>query len=284
MPELPEVESIKKQLSNKIVGRQVAKIEILEEKQFCGDKNKIIGAVVKKVWRRAKLLGINLSNGLILLIHLKLTGEFIFTEKKSKIIEFDHNLPFGDNKLPSKHTRIIITFDDGARLFFNDLRKFGWMRIIKSSNLKAQSSKFGPEPLEKEFTVEYLKKVFAKTRRAIKKVLLDQKIIAGIGNIYACEILFKARVNPRRPANSLEIKEIKNIHKAVIFILKEAIKYHGTSAADEAYIQPDTSPGRYKEKLQVYDREGEKCFRCSGIIKRFKQASRSTYFCPQCQG
>jgi len=283
MPELPEVESIKKQLSTKITGRKIVKVVILEEKQFRGDKKKIIGAVVEKVWRRAKLLGINLNNGLILLTHLKLTGEFIFTEKKGKTVSFDHDLPFGDNKLPSKHTRIIISFDDGARLFFNDLRKFGWMRIIKNSKLKIQNSKFGPEPLEKEFTVEYLKKAFAKTRRAIKEVLLDQKIMAGIGNIYACEILFRAKVDPGRPANSLEAEEIENIHRAIIFILKEAIKYHGTSAADEAYIQPDTEPGLYKNKLRVYNRAGKKCFRCSGVVKRIKQGGRSTYFCSKCQ-
>ena len=141
----------------------------------------------------------------------------------------------------------------------------------------------GPEPLGENFTISYLEKAFAKTRRAIKKVLMDQKIMAGIGNIYACEILFRAKIDPRRLANSLNTEEIKNIHKAIIFILKEAIKYHGTSAADEAYIQPDTEPGRYKSKLRVYNRAGKKCFYCSGIVERIKQAGRSTYFCPKCQ-
>jgi len=286
MPELPEVETIKRDLSKNLVGKKIAAVKILEKKQFIGDPKQIIGAKVKKVFRRAKTLGLVLDNNLTLLFHLKLTGQIIFftDHRLSSELVLPSPLPFADNKLPGKTTRIIIEFADGSRLFFNDLRKFGWIKIIPDQKLEQKEEEYGPEPLEEEFTLEYLQDIFSKTRRAIKIVLMDQKKIAGLGNIYANEALFEAGIDPRRPANSLTSQEIDKLYQAIIKILKAAIKAGGTSAADDAYVKPDATPGGYQRYLRVYQQAGKPCLRCGrGTIQRINLGGRGTFFCPRCQ-
>jgi formamidopyrimidine-DNA glycosylase len=282
MPELPEVETVKRKLEKKIVGCQITKVDVLEEKQFLGDPKIIIDQKIKSLRRRAKILIIDIGN-LSLLIHLKMTGQIIYLSDGEEPVSVGHPLPFSANQLPNKTTRVIIDLDDGGRLFFNDLRKFGWLKLLSQKELKEELSKFGPEPLKKSFTQKYLANKLGQTRRAIKTVLLDQSVIAGIGNIYASEALFAAEIDPRRQANSLSCQEIAKLYWAIKKILSKAIDYGGTSAADQAYVQPDASPGRYQEKLGVYQRDGQKCYRCGGIIARFKQNGRSTFWCPGCQ-
>jgi len=282
MPELPEVETVKKELAKRIIGQKIVQVKILEKKQFFGDPELIIGQKIVKLWRRAKILAVDI-NGLTLLIHLKMTGQIIYLSSKKKLISVGHPLPFGPDQLPNKMTRIIIGLDDGSRLFFNDLRKFGWLKVLTKKQAESELSSLGPEPLGKDFTLKYFINSLKKTRRTVKTVLLDQAVVAGIGNIYANEALFEAEIDPRRQANSLSDQEIAKLHQAIKRILLEAINYGGTSAADQAYIKPDTSPGRYQEKLRVYQRNGQKCYRCGGIIARFNQNGRSTFWCPGCQ-
>ncbi len=282
MPELPEVETVKKELAKRIIGQKIVQVKILEKKQFFGDPELIIDQKIVKLWRRAKILAVDI-NGLTLLIHLKMTGQIIYLSNKKKLISVGHPLPFGPDQLPNKMTRIIIGLDDGSRLFFNDLRKFGWLKVLTKKQTRAELSNLGPEPLGKDFTLKYFINSLKKTRRTVKTVLLDQAVVAGIGNIYANEALFEAEIDPRRQANSLSDQEIAKLHQAIKRILLEAINYGGTSAADQAYIKPDTSPGRYQEKLRVYQRNGQKCYRCGGIIARFNQNGRSTFWCPGCQ-
>jgi len=283
VPELPEVETVRRKLEKKIVGRQIIKVKVLEEKQFFGDPEAIIGRKIKSLWRRAKILVIDID-GLSLLVHLKMTGQIIYLSKGKGLVSVGHPLPFSTDQLPNKTTRIIIDLDDGGKIFFNDLRKFGWLKLLTQKEVKKELSKFGPEPLKKAFTQKYLANKLGQTKREVKTVLLDQSVIAGIGNIYANEVLFRAGINPRRQANSLSDREITKLYQAIRKILSKAIDYGGTSAADQAYVQPDASPGQYQEKLRVYQRDGQKCYRCGGIIKRFKQGSRSTFWCPGCQG
>jgi len=282
MPELPEVETVKKELAKRIIGQKIVQVKILEKKQFFGDPELIIDQKIVKLWRRAKILAVDI-NGLTLLIHLKMTGQIIYLSNKKKLISVGHPLPFGPDQLPNKMTRIIIGLDDGSRLFFNDLRKFGWLKVLTKKQAESELSSLGPEPLGKDFTLKYFINSLKKTRRTVKTVLLDQAVVAGIGNIYANEALFEAEIDPRRQANSLSDQEIAKLHQAIKRILLEAINYGGTSAADQAYIKPDTSPGRYQEKLRVYQRNGQKCYRCGGIIARFNQNGRSTFWCPGCQ-
>lgn len=242
MPELPEVETIKRQLAGKIVGKRL------------GDK-KIIG-----LRRRAKVLIIDFSGGSSLLIHLKLTGQLIF------------------NGEPSKYTRKVFKFDDGSRLVFNDTRKFGWWKKVKETESLEKS--FGPEALAMD--LDAFKEILKKRPNAkIKPLLMDQKLIAGIGNIYSDEILFSAGVHPLRLAKTLEESEIKKIYQSIGKILKAAIKHRGSSV--ESYIDACGKKGDFARYHKVYQRDGEKCPRCGAIIKRVKLGGRSARFCPDCQ-
>jgi len=242
MPELPEVETIRRQLNKKIVGKKL-------------DGKKIVG-----VRRRAKLLIIDFADESSLVFHLKLTGQLIF------------------NGEPSKFTRHVFKFDDGSSLIFNDMRKFGWWKKVK--NTKSLESGFGPEAFEVD--LKGFKNILEKRPNAkIKPLLMDQKFIAGIGNIYSDEILFAASVQPLRRAKSLTPKEIKAIWLNIGKILKKAIENRGTSERD--YIDAMGKKGDYLKYLKVYRKEGQKCPRCSGAVKRIKMGSRSAHYCPKCQ-
>lgn len=242
MPELPEVETIRRQLERKIVGKKL------------NDK-KIVG-----VRRRAKILIIDFNDGSSLLFHLKLTGQLIF------------------NGRPSKYTRQVFKFDDGSQLVFNDARKFGWWKYVKDSKPIEQG--FGPEALE--ISLENFKTLLRKRPNAkIKPLLMDQKAIAGIGNIYSDEILFAARIHPLRRVKTLTPKEIKMIWLNVRKILQAATKNRGTS--ENTYLDAMGKKGDYLKYLKVYRKEGQKCPRCGGIVKRIKIGGRSGHFCPKCQ-
>ena len=242
MPELPEVETIRRQLARKLIGKKL-------------DKQPITG-----VRRRAKILIIDFKDGTSLIFHLKLTGQLIFNGK------------------PSRYTRKVFYFDDGTRLVFNDARKFGWWKKIKDT--KPIEKEFGPEALEidlKTFEDNLKKHPNAK----IKPLLMNQKFIAGIGNIYSDEILFSAKVHPLRQVKTLCDKEIQPIHQNIKKILRRAIQYRGTT--EQYYRDACGRKGNYTNHLQVYRREGEKCSRCGTIIKRIKIGGRSAHFCPKCQ-
>jgi len=283
MPELPEVETVKRKLEKRIVGSRINQIKILERKQFLGDPQKILGQRIKGLWRRAKILAIDVGN-FSLLIHLKMTGQIIYLPgDKGKLISVGHPLPFSSDRLPNNTTRIVIGLDDGSWLFFNDLRKFGWLKVLTGEQVVRELSGLGPEPLGEDFTLELFRQKLTGTRRAIKIVLLDQSIVAGIGNIYANETLFKAGIDPRRRADSLSLQDLIRLYRAIKSILAAAIEHNGTSAADRAYLGPDALPGHYQDFLKVYQREGERCSRCGGKVRKIIQANRSTYFCPGCQ-
>lgn len=279
MPELPEVETIKKFLEKKLIGQRIEKVKILSPKQFLGSPQKIKGLEIKKIKRRAKLLVIYLEKNLYLLIHLKLTGQLVYSRKiKGQKAVFGHPIPFAGGKtLPGKTTRIIIKLNRGI-VFFNDLRKFGWIKI--TNNLK-DLEKIGPEPLSSRFTLQALAQILQKSKRPVKLVLLDQDKIAGIGNIYANEALWLAKINPQKPAN--EIKKIKELYWAIQETLKKGIKYQGSSAADEAYIRPNGGKGEYQKHFRVYQQEGRPCPRDKTPIKRIKINNRGTFYCPACQ-
>ncbi len=292
MPELPEVETIRLQLDQKLKGLKITGLEVLNQKSFLGQKKEIIGKKVAGVRRRAKIIIIELENETCLAIHLKLTGQLIYSPQGGGIkgcVEKD-NSPFKVCDLPSKFTRVIISFDNGGRpclpagrLYFNDLRIFGWMKMIKNIS-EVGEGKLGPEANdEKTFTLEYFKSILSKTKKPIKLVLLDQEKLAGVGNIYANEALFMAEVMPTRPSNSLTEKEIEKLRKEVIKVLNEAIKHQGTSDRDEAYRQITGEKGEFQNYLQVYGKTGQKCPGCSGTIKRTAIGGRGTFYCPNCQ-
>jgi len=285
MPELPEVETTARILKTKLVGKKIADVKIFSQKQFPNDPKLIIGSKIVNIKRRAKILVIYLDK-LVLIIHLKLTGQLVYADKteKGKAV-FGHPIPLsGGSSLPGRSTRVTLEFSDRSVLYFNDLRKFGWIKIIPKSKFDIETfDNLGIEPFSKYFTSEALEKIFAKTRRAIKTVLMDQKLIAGIGNIYANEALFVAKINPQRPANSLSRKETDLLARAILQTLKKAVANQGTSAADDAYIKPDGSKGNNQNHLLVYQKTGSNCPNCSGKIKRITLGGRGTFFCPNCQ-
>lgn len=283
MPELPEVETIRLQLDEKLKGLKISGVEILNAKSFQGNPAEVIGRKVIKVLRRAKITIIGLEAGVYLAIHLKLTGQLIYREKENLKYCEQKDGPFAVCELPNKFTRVIISFDDGGKLFFNDLRIFGWIKVINSLN-EVSEGKFGPEANdEKTFSLEYFQKILAKSSKPVKLVIMDQEKLAGVGNIYANEALFTAGILPDRKANSLGEKDIKILRDSILSVLKEAINYKGTSDKDEAFRQITGEKGGFQKFLQVYGRAGQKCPKCGGIIKRIALGGRGTYFCPKCQ-
>ena len=277
MPELPEVETIKRELKPNIIGKTISSIEILSLKNFVGQKEQAVGKKIIEIERFGKVLVMTLSNKKYINVHFKLSGQMLFAENV-KSASYKNPIPFTkSNKLPANTTRIIIKFRGGSGLFFNDLRKFGWIKLTD----KPEKPK-GVDVLSKEFTVDYLKKILP-SRRPIKVALMDQDKITGIGNIYANDALFIAKVHPQRLANSLKNNEVDLLYLAVKKVIADGIKDQGSSGADEAFILPDGSKGRHQRHFLVYQQEGKPCRICKTIIKRVKHHGRSSFFCPHCQ-
>lgn len=292
MPELPEVETIRRGLSEKIVGKKITDLTFDWPKSFQGNSTDVVGKKVASVQRRAKTIQVELNDDKNLLFHLKMTGQLIYrdalaiksNEKSGDFFagghpDHDWHLP-----LPNKHTRIVFTFDDDSKLFFNDLRKFGWCKVLSGRELMAiHDEKYGLEPFAKEFNVEYLTKFADKyPNRKIKQFLLDQTIIAGIGNIYADEALFSAKISPYRLTRDIEEEEWGELIKVIIEILDLAIKKGGTTDSD--YVNVEGKKGGMQDFLKVYHKEGEPCVnKCGDFVHRTTIAGRGTHYCPTCQ-
>lgn len=293
MPELPEVETIKNDLRQKILKKKIKKVDLRLKKIVKSSKRSFAldleGNKFTNIKRRGKLLIFDLSQkNKYLLIHLRMTGQLIY-QKGKKITAGGHS----DNRrdetmsrlydyLPNKHTHIIFHFNDKSQLFFNDLRRFGVVKIVDKNELEKITSNFGVEPFGKDFSLEVFKNIIESKNGNIKAFLLNQKYIAGIGNIYADEILFEAKVLPNRKTDSLKKEEVKKIFQAIKKILKKAVKYRGTTF--NAYIDARGQKGNFTKFLKVYKREGKKCLRCKkGIIQKIKIAGRGTRHCNKCQ-
>ncbi len=274
MPELPEVETLKRELS--IIVDKKFKLASIFASQL---KNKKIISVE----RRAKILIITLSGEQKLLIHLKMTGQLIYQPKVGKLVIGGHPDPSADGN-PFKYTRAEFIFTDQSKLYFNDLRKFGWLKLLNKTESEKILNKHGVEPLSKLFTFQNFQNLLQKyPNRKLKQFLLDQSLIAGLGNIYVDEACFLAKILPTRTVKSLTKLEQKNLHTSIIKILKLSIAKKGTSAKN--YIRSDGTKGGFVPYLKVYGRKNEKCKRCkTGVIQKIKFAGRGTHFCENCQG
>lgn len=287
MPELPEVETINRELRSKITNHIIGSVEVRVDRMInlplLDFVKKLRGQKIIRLTRRGKMMIWSLSGGNYLLIHLKMTGQLIYQRaKKGRFIVGGH--PINDiGKLPNKFSHITLKFKNGSKLFFNDIRKFGWMKLVDSDGLKIETKKYGLEPLSKGFTLDNFKEIINRyPNRKIKQVLLDQALIAGIGNIYNDEICFCAKVLPTRKISSLTSQEIKSLFVCVLEVLKLSISKKGTSS--NTYVTTDGSRGTMVEYLNVYQRHGQKCKRCKGgVIKRIKLNGRGTFFCENCQ-
>ena len=291
MPELPEVETIKRGLQKAIVGKTIAGVEIRVPKMFQGEKKDIIGKKIKAVDRRAKQIIIDVEGENDMLIHLKLTGQLIY-RSESRIMNHElwKNQTAGGHpsndwfaKLPNTTTHIIFDFSDGSKLFFNDLRKFGWIKILDKDELQEKlSEELGIEPFDKEFTTKKLAEIITKKPNwNIKKILTDQTLISGIGNIYSDEALFWAGIKPDRKASMIKYDEVLRLHTSIIKALEIGLKYGGSS--ENTYVKITGEKGQAQEHFQVYNRGGQKCKRCGGTIKKIRLNGRGTHFCPACQ-
>lgn len=275
MPELPEVETLRLGLQRYLIGHKILDVEIRVAKIFQGFVKQIIGAKVKEIKRVGKGLIIELDNGFDLAIHLKLTGQVIYRDKKTADLKLSNK---AGGKLPNKFTHVIFTLDNDAFLFYNDVRRFGWIKVIKDSELKTLPffKEMGPEPL-KDLTLQKLKDILSKSSIAVKVILMDQKRIGGIGNIYANDALFLADIDPRRKAKELNSNEINKLYKSVLTVLKNGLKYGGASDVD--FINVLGQEGKYQDYFLAYGKKGQKCSKCGSIIEKIIIGGRGTYFC-----
>lgn len=304
MPELPEVETIRTQLADRLVGKKILAVKVRLPKIFIGEPKIVVGATIKSVERRAKILVVKLDNGSAIAVHLKMTGQLVYGEVKSQklkvtsssqnvkmeegefvaeTVSFSQGIPLAGFELPGKTTHIIFNLSDGGKLFFNDNRQFGWVRVVSETELQAIDDKHGPEPFEKNFTVEYLQKICQTWGRPIKNLLMEQSKIAGIGNIYANEALWCAEISPMKRAKELTEEQVKKLYQCILQVLEMGIKYQGSSAKDETYINALGDKGTAQEHFVVYQKQGMTCPRCGGEIKMSRIAGRGTFFCPKCQ-
>ncbi|MET0979743.1 MAG: bifunctional DNA-formamidopyrimidine glycosylase/DNA-(apurinic or apyrimidinic site) lyase [Candidatus Saccharimonadales bacterium] len=286
MPELPEVETVRRGLHDLIIGRTVKGEKHDTPKGFPNAPADVavflIGATVIAVRRRAKVLLIDLSTNHTLVIHLKMTGQLVY--RGEQVFGAGHPNESLIGALPDKSTRVTIEFIDGSHLYFNDQRKFGWMRLLPTLEVPNIDfmKKVGPEPLEADFTSDEFAARF--TRRAktnIKAALLDQSVIAGVGNIYADESLWGAKIHPKRLVNTITDQELKTLYTELRAVMNLAIEKGGST--DKNYVNARGQRGSYMDFARAFRREGQPCPRCGTEIIKFKAAGRGTHICPACQ-
>jgi formamidopyrimidine-DNA glycosylase len=279
MPELPEVETIRMQLEKYLVGQTIASITSLHKKSLVGNPKLVEDKKIIGVKRFGKMLDIDVEGKIDIGIHLKMSGQLLIAKAVG-------GRQVADEKklLPQKHTRVIITFKSGDVLYFNDQRIFGWVRIMDENEMAELPfiQKLGQEPWDISDGEFY--SLIHKRNRPVKLVMLDQEIISGIGNIYANDGLWEAKIKPQRKAASLTKIESIALRKSLIKVLKEGIKYGGSTGQDGKYVHLDGGSGKYQEHFRVYDKKGKKCLRQDrGVIEKITLGGRGTYFCPVCQ-
>lgn len=281
MPELPEVESIRKQLEKFLVGHTIESVDVKNRKIFQGDEKEIVGAKFIGARRFAKVLVLDLNDKMSLMIHVKMTGQLIY--KGPNLLNAPPLSKKVTGGVPGPHTHVIFNLDREASLYYNDFRRFGWIKIVNTSEVEKTGlvGKMGPEPFA-GLTLEKFKEAISKTRRSIKVVLMDQTRISGVGNIYANDALFLSKINPKTPANSLLEKLQESLYNSIHEVLKKGMQYGGSS--ENSFVTPDGREGEYQRHTLVYGRQGQICSHCkkNKIIKNML-GGRGTYFCPHCQ-
>ena len=288
MPELPEVEVVKRSLEKKILNLIIKKVEIIDFKlRYRINKEKtakLIGKKIRKIKRKSKYLIFDIEKNFFMITHLGMTGKFFFIDKMEKKFKtsFYYSL---DQKKDQKHNKVIFFFKNKQKLIYNDVRKFGFIKFFNASELEGNQhfKILGPEPLSKYWNTKYFKKYITGRDRSIKNILMDQKFVCGLGNIYVNEILFFSRVNPVRKVSNLKDIEIQKIVKNTKKILRNSIKLGGSSIKD--FSTDDGKKGIFQQYFRVYGRKGEKCSNidCNKKILRANISNRSTFFCKRCQ-
>ena len=287
MPELPEVETIRVGLNRLLPGQAISDVSSDWAKSFPNSpsdiKRFLIGSKVLNVKRRAKVLLIELDSKYSLVIHLKMTGQLVYRGKSER---FGAGHPSGSlvGELPDKSTRVTLSLDRGAKLFFNDQRKFGWMRLIPTNEVLNIDfmKKLGPEPLAASFNVKaFDERLKTRPNTSVKAALLDQSVIAGVGNIYADESLWGAKIHPNTQVKDLSAQKLSKLFAELQFVLKLSIKKGGST--DKNYVDAEGKRGSYLTFAKVFRCEGQPCPRCGTVIIKTRVAGRGTHLCPNCQ-
>jgi formamidopyrimidine-DNA glycosylase len=275
MPELPEVELVARALGRIITGRRILAAELLRARLVPDSTpaefaRLLCGARIESVGRRGKHILISLDSGLVLVAHLRMTGRFLYLPVEAELPKFTH---------------AILYLDNDRRLVFADQRHFGMMKVVSAAGLYETKELRGlaPEPFSDEFTPEYLHAALSRSRRTLKETLLDQRRVAGLGNIYAAEVMFLARTNPFAIASEFSRRRVPRLHRAILEVLSESIAHGSTMNVDPENIEGSYYGGSYEGRWRVYDREDEPCSTCGARIRRVSHAGRSTFFCPRCQ-
>lgn len=289
MPELPEVQTVVNDLNKRIIGRRIINVwsdwqKTVKKPDFKKFVYLIKEKKILKIERRAKNLLFYLSDDLMMLSHLKMTGHWLIGKweiKNMGVIPLEPKEVITDPY--NKYIHLIFYLDNGKMLALSDLRKFAKILLGTTEEIKnlEEIKKLGPEPLDRSFKIEEFIKLIKSERGKIKQVLMNQEVISGIGNIYADEILWLAKIHPFKPANKLSEKELREVYKDIKIILNKSLKLRGTSSSD--YRDTAGKKGEYHKHLLAYQREGEKCNRCGTLIKRVKLGGRSAHYCPKCQ-
>ncbi len=275
MPELPEVELVASALRELVVGRRILVAEILRARLIPSSNTEefarlLRGARIEGVNRRGKHILVELDNKLVLIVHLRMSGRFL-------LLPVEVELP--------KFTHAIFYLDDTRRLVFSDQRHFGMMKLVSADELHTTKElrDLAPEPFSEEFTPAYLRRALSGSRRTLKETLLDQTKVTGLGNIYAAEAMFLARINPFTVAALVSARRVPRLHQAILDVFSESIRHGSTLNVDPQNIDGSYYGGAYEGLWRVYDRENEPCLVCKAGVKRISHGGRSTYFCPRCQ-
>lgn len=286
MPELPEVETVRRGLHKLIIGRTIKSVHHDTPKSFpnanADVQEFLIAASITDVRRRAKVLMIDLSSEYTLVIHLKMTGQLVY--RGDMVFGAGHPNESLIGELPDRSTRVTLEFADGSRLFFNDQRKFGWMKLMPTVEVPNIDfmKKVGPEPLEADFTAsEFAARFARRAKTSIKAAILDQTVIAGVGNIYADESLWGAKIHPKRLVHTITPSEFETLYTELRTVMNLAIEKGGST--DKNYVNAEGKRGSYMDFARVFRREGLACPRCGTEIIKFKAAGRGTHICPHCQ-
>lgn len=287
MPELPEVETLRRGLQKYVVGKTVRSVDNLHPGTLQGNPSYILGQKIVSARRIGKVLILDFSNDYHVAIHVKLTGQLIYQDEKTK------QVPVSSEKvgsIPNKFTHVVFELSENSRLYYNDQRRFGWIKVLNQESLDDLSilKEMGPEPFAKitgsgqaDLTLEKFKEIVSKKQTKIKPLLMDQKVIGGIGNIYANDALFKAKIDPRRSAKSLSQKEIKELYDSILSVMEKSFEEGG--ASELSFVNILGQEGNYQRHALVYGKTGKPCINCGSSIKRITLASRGTFYCDKCQ-
>jgi len=287
MPELPEVETVRLQLMQKIVGKTITGVEVFHSKTVGHDEtieDVLVGKTIEHVDRVGKLLIFSFVGeaDIFILAHLKMTGQFFVVEESGVVTGGGHSMSEIDTRdWPHKHTRVAFYLSDNTTLYFNDMRLFGYTKLANATTVATARAGFGPEPIDPEFDIDWFVTTLRKKKALVKAALLDQSFVAGLGNIYVDEALWRARVRPTRRCHTLTKKEAAALVTAAGDVMRESIAVGGTTFQN--FVDTGGENGNFTDYLKVFARQGGVCERCGETIKKIRAAGRGTHYCPGCQ-